>query len=322
MTKPLISIITPVYNVEPYIYDYLNSVLDQTYTNLEIICVDDGSPDHCGKILDEYAKNDLRLKVVHQSNAGYPNAVNCGLDYATGDYIGFVDPDDWVELDFYEKLLYLAQSKDADIVISNYSREYEHTSELVNNTQPIPEVFDGRNNAFIYGFEADVYRGFKMFLVNKLFKSKFFAASENNGLGLRMSTDFITGGDQLLVTECFLKASKFAYTADALYHYRIRENSIMRSSEFSRRLGLNASLERIADLLHQNSFDKEIINLVKRFHTYYCSQLAEFAFSTGDKKNLEFSKEQIRKYLEEYIESCTDHPDRVERINRILDLEL
>ena len=99
-----ISVIVPVYNVEQYLPQCLDSIINQTYKNLEIICVDDGSPDNSGKILDEYAKKDKRIKVIHQENQGVSVARNTGLDNATGKYIGFVDPDDWIEADYYETL--------------------------------------------------------------------------------------------------------------------------------------------------------------------------------------------------------------------------
>lgn len=104
MRKPLISIIVPVYNVEKYLPQCLDSIMVQTYTNLEIILVDDGSTDNGGHICDEYAKSDSRIKVIHKQNAGLSAARNLGLDIAHGEYIGFVDSDDWIEPTMYEDL--------------------------------------------------------------------------------------------------------------------------------------------------------------------------------------------------------------------------
>lgn len=92
-----ISIIIPIYDVEPYIQRCLDTVINQAYRDLEIICVDDGSPDNCGKICDEYAARDDRIIVIHKPNGGYPAALNSGLEHASRDYIGFVDPDDWTD---------------------------------------------------------------------------------------------------------------------------------------------------------------------------------------------------------------------------------
>ena len=102
MTK--VSIIVPVYNVEKYLERCLDSLINQTLTNIEIVCINDGSTDNSGKILDDYAAKDNRIKVIHQNNAGQAVARNNGLKIANGNYINFVDSDDWVDLDFIEKL--------------------------------------------------------------------------------------------------------------------------------------------------------------------------------------------------------------------------
>jgi glycosyltransferase involved in cell wall biosynthesis len=320
-TCPRVSVITPVYGVEAYINDYLKSVFNQTYKNLEIICVDDGSPDDCGKILDDYAAKDDRLIVIHQNNAGAAEARNRGLTVATGDYIGFADPDDWLEPDFYEKTVSIAEVSNADIVVTNFYREYGDRSEAMQNYKPIPAYFESRESALRYGFEADIYRGFKTILWNKLFRAKFFMVKDRGGLGLRMEP-FNTGECALLCAECFMESSSFAYIDKPLYHYRIREGSLIRSKSFEQRIGLDTVLERLAYLFGEKGYDKEIVNLVKRFYTYYSSQLAEYAFSIGHKSGLEQSVGQIRKYLAEYLESSAEHPERIERINAILELKL
>ena len=105
INNKLISVIIPVYKVENYIDDCVKTIVEQTYKNLEIILVDDGSPDNCPKMCDEWATRDRRIKVVHKKNGGLSSARNAGMKVATGDYIGFVDSDDWIEKDMYEKLL-------------------------------------------------------------------------------------------------------------------------------------------------------------------------------------------------------------------------
>ena len=99
-----ISIIVPVYNVEKYLEKCIDSILNQSYQNLEIILIDDGSTDNSGSICDEYKKKDQRVQVIHQKNQGQSSARNAGLNIAKGSYIGFVDSDDWIEQNMYEKL--------------------------------------------------------------------------------------------------------------------------------------------------------------------------------------------------------------------------
>ncbi|MBQ8418228.1 MAG: glycosyltransferase [Phascolarctobacterium sp.] len=113
---PKLSIIVPVYKVEQYIHKCVDSILNQTFTDFELILVDDGSPDNCGKICDEYAQKDKRVRVIHKENGGVSQARNLGIDEAEGEYITFIDPDDWIALDMYEKLFDLIGKEDLDVV--------------------------------------------------------------------------------------------------------------------------------------------------------------------------------------------------------------
>ena len=123
--SPLISIIIPVYNVAPFLSQCIQSVLDQTYTHLEVIIVDDGSTDESPAICDKFAKLDTRIKVIHKKNGGLSDARNAGLDIASGDFIGFVDSDDWIDNDMYETLYNLISQYGADISACTHYLEYE-----------------------------------------------------------------------------------------------------------------------------------------------------------------------------------------------------
>lgn len=128
MSQPLVSIIVPIYKVELYLRRCLDSIVNQSYTNLEIILVDDGSPDNCPQICDEYAANDNRIVVIHKENGGLSDARNAGLDICKGEYVSFVDSDDWVDEKYIEILLDLAIKENADISIGNHSFAYEDGS--------------------------------------------------------------------------------------------------------------------------------------------------------------------------------------------------
>lgn len=108
LESPLISVIVPVYKVEEYLARCVDSILGQTYRNLEILLVDDGSPDRCGEICEEYAARDTRIRVIHKENGGLSSARNAAIDVAQGEYLGFVDSDDWIEPETYEALLEMA----------------------------------------------------------------------------------------------------------------------------------------------------------------------------------------------------------------------
>lgn len=121
--NPKISIIVPIYNVEKYLQKCVDSILCQTYKNLEIILVNDGSPDNCPAICDEYAKKDKRIKVIHKQNGGVSSARNAGLDVATGKYVQFVDSDDWVEPEYSKTMINLIEENNCDLGICGYIKK-------------------------------------------------------------------------------------------------------------------------------------------------------------------------------------------------------
>lgn len=134
MVNPLISVIVPVYKTEPYLSKCLDSICGQTYRNLEIICVDDESPDNSGDILEEYAKKDCRIKVIHRKNGGLSAARNSGLSAATGEWVTGVDSDDYLEPDIYEKAVQKL-SKQVDILVFGTQLQYEEGVTHVNREQ-------------------------------------------------------------------------------------------------------------------------------------------------------------------------------------------
>ena len=131
--KILVSIVVPIYKVEVYLERCLNSILNQTYSNIEIICVDDGSPDESGDIAERYAAKDKRIRVLHKKNEGLGLARNTGLEKCTGEYVTFIDSDDFIEKDFIEKLVKGVVEENADTVIAGYSRKRDDNIETINN---------------------------------------------------------------------------------------------------------------------------------------------------------------------------------------------
>ena len=126
---PKVSIIVPIYNVEKYLDRCMESLLNQTLKDIEIVMVDDGSPDNCPQMCDEYAKKDSRVKVVHKKNAGLGFARNSGLDIATGEYIAFVDSDDFTDFDAYRSLYETAQKRNADVVYAGFIMQHSDNNE-------------------------------------------------------------------------------------------------------------------------------------------------------------------------------------------------
>ncbi len=201
--NPLISVIIPVFNVEKYICKCLDSVLSQTYTNLEIILIDDGSTDNSGKICDEYAKKDDRIKVIHKQDEGVSSARNAALKMCTGEYIGFVDSDDYIEKDMFEYLLGLIVSSKADVA----------RCEII-----------GKNNLFI---KTEIIKSSdalerclpNIYLWNMLFTSSVI---EN----LVFDENVFLGEDVKFCIEAFAQAKLIVCGREAKYHYCVNSQSL------------------------------------------------------------------------------------------------
>ena len=166
-----IGVVVPIYNAGPYLEPCIESILGQTYRCLELVLVDDGSTDGSEGILIEYAKRDSRIKVLHKDNGGESSARNTGLKAMTGQYVGFVDCDDWIESDMYEKLVSKSNETEADMVISTWYYDKKYSSEKVLNHLFVAEnVFD-RDRLLYYIYRRDDYRGFA-YIWDKLYKKE------------------------------------------------------------------------------------------------------------------------------------------------------
>ena len=141
MRTPLISVIIPVYNVEKYLHRCLDSVIAQTYQNIEIICVDDGSIDESGRICNQYAVRDARIKVIHQENQGLSAARNRGLDAAEGEYIAFVDSDDYILEDMYKKMLDKLLNYNVDLCVCQWQYEFSDGRQVVKRKNIDPTIY-------------------------------------------------------------------------------------------------------------------------------------------------------------------------------------
>lgn len=213
-TKALISIIIPAYNVERYMGKCLDSVCRQTYRNIEIIVIDDGSTDCTGAICDEFAAKDARIKVLHCEKSGVGAARNRGLDCATGEYIGFVDSDDWAEPEMFETLYNLHVGKDVDISICSFFREKKGCSKpLVDDGA----VFSLTNKQALSELVRD--KTYKNYLWNKLFKRSLF-----EGIRFPEGANY---EDVAVIYRLFAKSRAVECVNKPLYHYVHRIGSIV-----------------------------------------------------------------------------------------------
>lgn len=264
MNNPTISVIVPVYNVEPYLRQCLDSIVNQTYPNIEILIVDDGSPDRCGEICDEYAENDSRITVIHQENAGLSAARNAALDIARGEYIMFVDSDDWVEPTFCEKALEMALEYQVEIAIFGYYSTYQNKSiPCVTST---PRILDGTETIRHIILKDEL--SFCNAVWNKIYHKRLFR-------NLRFPVGMLYEDNAF--TYKILDSVSYLYVSDLiLYNYRRRKNSI--DGSFNRKSVKNQSHiflirnERLA-FLKKHYPDPELIkqqtlDLTHRLITY------------------------------------------------------
>ncbi len=213
MESELISIIVPVYKVEKYLSKCLDSIISQTYKNLEIILVDDGSPDSSGKICDEYAIKDQRIQVIHKENGGVATARNCALDIAKGEYIGFVDSDDWIEPDMYEFLINNIKKYNADISMCGETI-YENGEISVNKADGSVVEMDCN-----MAKKETVIGGSMGLIWNKIYKK---SVVEN----VRFSPEYGCSEDLLFVYQCVANSSKILLDNQSKYSYFRREGGI------------------------------------------------------------------------------------------------
>lgn len=264
-----ISVIIPVYNVEKYIHECIDSVINQTYTNLEIILVDDGSTDSCASICDAYAKKDSRIRVIHKENGGLSDARNAGLEIATGKYIGYVDSDDYIAPDMYECLLKACEENDAEIAICRF-----HI--FIDKVQTDGNIIKGNkiyNSKEILSAYIDE-NGEE--LITPSAWSKLYQRECIKGL------QFPKGKlceDIVYTTKAFYNAKKISYVDRELYFYRNRPGSIMtEKSVISRRIReeIEQYEERIIFLKDQK--EDELVELCcyelyKRIQLRYCEAI-------------------------------------------------
>lgn len=215
----LISIIVPIYNVEEYIEQCIQSLIGQTYKNIQIILVDDGSTDNSGKICDRYKNDDNRIIVLHQENKGLVRARKNGLSVATGDYIGFVDGDDYVEYDMYEKMLNYILTDNVDVVHMGYI--VDKWGKKIKNIQTEKKILDelGKENLLKDLLTAKTL--ITPSIWSKLFKSDVIKECYND---VNDQTSY--GEDLVCLISVIIKDCRLELVDDALYHYREREDSI------------------------------------------------------------------------------------------------
>ena len=290
---PFLSVIVPVYNVESYIKKCIDSILQQTFTDFELIIVDDGSPDSCPSICDEYKNKDNRVKVIHKNNSGLVSARKTGLSIAQGKYIGYVDSDDWIDKDMYFYLCEAAKDTEADIIICDVIHSFKDR-EIKYKQYINPGFYDkGAMKSFIYPkmLYSGVFFKFGLHpaLWNKIFKRELLESNQT-----KVNDIIRIGEDVACVYPCLLDAENVYLLEDKyLYYYRQNENSM--TSNYDSKF-----LERILILnnfLLEMNNEKKIFDLSLQINYYFLYLIIKSIDNEFINKNKK-SKKEILVFLE------------------------
>lgn len=284
--QELISVVIPIYKVEKYLRRCVESVRKQTYANLEIILVDDGSPDTCPDICDEYLKKDERIRVIHKKNGGLSDARNVGIENARGKYIGFVDSDDYLHPEMYECLYSAMRECDADVSICNIEKVYTEEYVVREQGTPIIRQYDGRE-AIANIFNADLYLS-SVVAWNKLYKRTLFD-SVRYPKGKLHEDEFTT-------YRLFYESMQVVYLDKAYYYYFQREDSIM--AKVKGKIP-DEALEAYEEMgkFFEGKEESYLLQLAKYRYLCFLKRYVEQSEHEGKKI---LSAEMEKKYKEEY----------------------
>lgn len=288
MNNPLVTVVVPVYNVEKYLDRCIDSIVNQTYKNLEIILIDDGSPDNCPKMCDAWAEKDSRIKVIHKQNAGLGMARNSGIEAATGEYIFFIDSDDYIDIFAVEKSVATAINSKSQIVMFGHTNfdDFANFSPLKIKTDKL--YFEGEAlfndllpGLFVYDRGLGVRTGNKMFSLKLLKENNLFYKSERE----------IISEDAFFALELFKHVNKVAILPENLYFYYKNPKSLTSTYREDRQEKNNLFLIEALKEIEQNKYPDCVARALKvRYHSYTISALKQILNSdlndTEKKENI------------------------------------
>ena len=298
MNSQKVSIIVPVYNVEKYLNRCVESIVKQTYTNLEIILVDDGSPDNCPAMCDAWAERDSRIKVIHKENGGVSSARNIGIDNADGDYISFVDSDDYVENNFISSLLSGCQNNEAQLSVCGY---YENDKVVKAEASALVNA----NDADIMLFDNDDCPYFQGFSCNKLYRKDIIT---DNCLKFDESIKLC---EDTLFNFNYLKCIDNVCIVDkAVYHYCLREDSVVGARKIQNYFDLIALTNRFIE----ESSGEELIDVIVYWSfKFWIRVIDNFIINKAGKDYYKITVSKIKKYYHMIM-----HSKRYSNVEKIL----
>lgn len=294
-----ISVIVPIYKVENYLSQCVESIINQTYQHLEIILVDDGSPDRCPQICDEYALKDKRIRVIHKENGGLSSARNSGLDIATGDFVAFVDSDDWLDREMYQNLINVLNETQADISVCRFRREKEmKEGSMDNHSTKTITMFNDYDDMCVHLLSSSK-PSISFMVWNKLFRREVIS-----------DTRFIEGQiyeDMYFDRNVLKRCAKLAFLDWEGYHYRVG------------RPGSTATFFKIKKINKFNEINKYIEsfektgnkNAIAKFRLYGLMSAIELYLSAWDNDADGKIKSEILHWFRTYSDKPQPHSLRL-----------
>lgn len=264
-----LTIIVPIYNIDAFLPQCIESLIGQTLCDIEIILVDDGSPDNCPTICDEYAKKDKRIKVIHKTNGGLVSARKAGLEIASGEYVGYVDGDDWVEPTMFEEMIIEAKKHDADIVATGFTKDIEDNFTTEKNIISVGFYdYNSICNSIIprMVFDKNMYApGIYTYVWNKIFKKDLLEKSQYN-----VPNEIFLGEDAACTYPTVLSAKSICITDSHHYHYRQRADSMLKiSTDSSKDInGIGLLYRYLKKVFQESPFTKELIPQLQQYILY------------------------------------------------------
>ncbi|MBQ3409980.1 glycosyltransferase [Candidatus Saccharibacteria bacterium] len=296
---PLISVIIPVYNTKQYLKNCLDSVLRQTYTNLEIIIIDDGSNDGSAKICDAYAKKDQRIQLIHQKNAGLSAARNAGLKIAKGEYLTFIDGDDSVTVDYVERLLKLVKKYQTNLSICSFAEIYpkrtfnfgqNYAEKCFNTTECLRYMLNEQ------GFTTTAWG--KLYARTLWENLKFPEGKLHEDIGV--------------VYQTIIKCDKIAYTPEPNYYYYQRKSSITNQKFTADKFAIIELTDKMCDELDRKFPELKNVTNCRRMHARF-SILRQMPSGHKLSPALKTAQKQIIKYLRQHKDYILKNPESTPR---------
>lgn len=285
MQEPLITVIVPIYNVEEYLERCIESIINQTYKNIEIILVDDGSKDNSAKLCDEYAKKDKRIKVIHKENGGVSSARNLALENMTGSFVSFIDGDDYIELNMYEELISKQKEADYNILIARYDEVTDDKITKITEkslkdfceTADLTYLYNKSTKKIKTNNEVIIEDWISCSLCRMLIKSELLKNLKFN-TKIRYAEDYVYFNELITKNNC-----KIGMVDKYFYHYYMRSNSASHTRRKDVLRNSKEYLNEISRVLKDTKYAKYILAL--EYTCYIDCFIAKYIY--GDDINYE-----------------------------------